>query len=329
MKIDEFIEVSKNVKSIEAVSDFYIPETDGYVVSGDEMAMTKSFLKELTKFSIAELENEPEKASLIGVLIGSHDERPFILRKTLKSQTETDLKNEIDLCHKGLTVNPKCPGAFARIRELLLNFKSDTQLIKQEYEFCNFLTPKRPRNYLLWTHRIWLYDNFPHEIEDISWIQNWTQIHPSDSSAYSYYQHIMPKTVDALMKELQTNTKNLFEFPGHETLWSFRKFLINSLSSAIKIPNDWIHFQSIPENPEYPEVLLGSMITGKYIEMAQKYSINLSLIMEEYSIPEEFKFNLSNEDLVVQLALSDDYPTEFQSQQLAAKRYYKWIHTMF
>ncbi|EAX94161.1 hypothetical protein TVAG_105800 [Trichomonas vaginalis G3] len=324
MNLNDFIDNALKVKSIEAVSDFYIQDSSGIVVSGDEMAISKTLLKELTRFSIVNIDSDADKASLIGVLIGSHDERPFIYRRKFNNQ---NIEEELHFCQIGLTVNPKCQGAFTRIRELLLINKNQSQITKH-IEFCNFLTTKRERNYLLWSHRVWLYDTFSLETDEISWVSNWTKCHPSDSSAFAYYQHIMPKDTEFLQKELKQNTINLFEFPGHESLWSFRKFLLQSLSKSISVPSGWKHINNIHEDLILPEQLFGSQITDAYIELAQKFAVKLSLIPVEYDIPEKSEFNLLNENLIVQIALSDDYPTEFQAQQTAAKRYFRWIHAM-
>ena len=50
MNLNDFIDNALKVKSIEAVSDFYIQDSSGIVVSGDEMAISKTLLKELTRF---------------------------------------------------------------------------------------------------------------------------------------------------------------------------------------------------------------------------------------------------------------------------------------
>ena len=322
-KIAVFLNNWKNIYSIEIVSDFYISDATGIVVEGKEMGVTKSTFKDLTKYSIVTLETDPTNATLVGCLTGSHDDRFFILRGKIP---DLNLEDELHICHIGLTANPKCPGAFARIHKLLTNNEVDQKIIQKEIEFCNFLTTKRPRNYNLWFHRLWLYNKYKLGVKEYEWAKEWAHSHPSDYSAYSYLEYVMPNDRNIFEGELKKNTEMIFEFPGHESLWNYRRFLLMKLD--FKKPENWKKLPILSKEIEYPTKLISSRVTGAYNEICKAYGIKLNLVPGSEENKELFNSDLSYEDLLVQVALSDDFPTEFVKQMASAKKYYHWLHSV-
>ena len=322
-KVSVFLSKWKNINSIEIVSDFYVSDSTGIVIEGNEMGVTKSTFKELTKYSIVTLENDFANATLVGCLIGSHDDRFFILREKI---TDFNFEDELHICHIGLTANPKCPGAFARIHKLLSNNTVDQKIIQKEIDFCNFLTTKRPRNYNLWLHRLWLYNTYELGAKEYEWVKEWAHSHPSDYSAFSYLEHVMPKEKRILECELKKNTEMIFEFPGHESLWNYRRFLLTKL--GFKKPENWKKLPILVKEIEYPTKLISSRVTEAYNEICRVYGIRLNLVPGSEENKELFNSNLSHEDLLVQVALSDDFPTEFVKQMSAARKYYHWLHSV-
>ena len=347
--LDQFLSDWKSLKSIEVVADFYAHDSQQIFREGPELALTKTAYKKLIEYSFLNVEKDTPNSTLVACLLGSHDDRFFMLRN--KSNFELPLKEEIQICHIGLTSNPKCTGAFSRLKMLLNENKDHSEIkniITEEIQFCNMLLEKRERNYNLWSHRSWIYDNFTSLLaeEEYKWAENYAYSHPSDYSCYSYLQHIMPKDLQTLCNQLRTNTRMIFEYPGHESLWNHRKFILASLKEYKKSDKEVNVNETIQERLsklQFPEIIISSRINPLLEKICTIYNITMNLL-PFFELPsqsqEENKEQLLKwidsilsskepEDMIVQVAISDTFPTEHEKQKSSAQKYFKWLHLFY
>ena len=349
--LDQFLSDWKSLKSIEVVADFYAQGSQQIFQECSEMALTKTAYKKLIEYSFFNVQKETSKATLVACLLGSHDDRFFMLRN--KSSFELTLEEEIQICHIGLTSNPKCNGAFSRLKMLLYENKDSTNiksLISNEIIFCNMLLEKRERNYNLWSYRTWIYDTFTDILgnSEYEWAENYSSSHPSDYSSFSYLQHVMPKNLEILCNQLRNNTRMLFEYPGHESLWNHRKFILISLKEFILTKsenqsNEKIDLKQQISNLQFPEIVISSKITPLLEKICLTYHITMNLLpffelpnsKEQENDEELLKWldsifnSKGSEDMIVQVAISDTFPTEHQKQKLSAEKYFKWLHLIY
>lgn len=349
--IDSLIAECEKAKSIEIVSDFLLPENSSFHSEENQIAISKSFYKILLKFIVENIENDPKKASLLGVITGSYDSRIWIIRRKLviKDSDLDSLLKELNLIHIGLVAVPKCAGAFENIRYIMnliesfhINHKIDddqiSDIVKKEREFYSFLTGKMLRNALLWRHRVWFSQFFHTEDEDLEWVENWTKQHPSDSSAFYFMETFITKKLSKsndncgydLVKALQENTKALFIMPGHESIWNHRRFILQNLIPKLKLPSNWSIAQSPNDDFNYPIVTNNNAIKLSYINICNKFGIDLNTIISRTDKDNDScELNLENEDLIVAVSRGDKFPSEYQKQKMSAEKYYRWLRIRF
>lgn len=358
--IDSFLAECETAKSIEIVSDFLLPEQSSFHSEENQVAISKSFYKVLLKFIVDNIETDPKKASLIGVITGSYDSRIWIIRKKLISNLRDidSLQKELNLIHIGLAAVPKCAGAFENTRYILgiclslrdnLSISDDkmVSIIQNEREFYSFLTGKILRNALLWRHRVWFTQFFNTEDEDLKWAENWVKLHPSDSSAFYFMETFIQKKLSSniqtnisntnnenheydLIKALQENTKALFVMPGHESIWNHRRFLLQNLIPKLKIPSNWRPSQSPNDQFDYPIVTSNNAIKLNYIKICDKFGIDLNTIISRTNKDDDScELNLENEDLIVSVSRGDRFPSEYQKQRVSAEKHYRWLRIRF
>lgn len=312
---NSFATAAWEADSIEAVADFMLPDASGMTKSGGDLIISRSLYKEMTVFSILMQSKNPQLASEIGALIGSHDEHIWIMRTKYSYPKE----KEIQLCHLGLTVNPKSPGAYSHLK-VLLQGTNDKELIYNEFKFCQRLTGRRPRNYLLWSYRSWLHTNFKIENDELEWTLNWISQHPSDSSAFSYLQCIMPKDEKTIISYFRENTKMIIDFPGHESLWMFRRYLMQLLKDK------FVTYKKQTEEKEGSQD--GAGITELLYRLSMAFGIKF-MFFQELEPPSDPPIILENESLLTAIAGADNFAAEWESQKLCAERHGVWLSMVF
>lgn len=146
------------------------------------------------------------------------------------------------------------------------NHSSTASVIEHEFMVCTQVAARYPNNYHAWCHRMWVIQNIlkyclkavDRELEET---ENWVSTHVSDHSGFQYRQFLInsisaqlnfqqcslvtcpfhsssSRTLDvktecrsdrlnyALGRELILITDLILSFPGHETLWNHRRFVI-------------------------------------------------------------------------------------------------------
>ncbi|KAH0789805.1 protein prenyltransferase alpha subunit repeat-containing protein 1 [Histomonas meleagridis] len=324
--IDDFINKCKGIKTIDIVGDMFIPGKANIYISDQQLAISKSLYKKILKYTTENISTDPIRCSHAGALIGSFDDRIWITR--LKNKY-LPLREEIQLCHLGLTANPKSPSAFENIRFLLRDCH-DPEIIQEELKFCEVLTTRRTRNALLWRHRVWCCKTFHTEDQDLSWAKKWVESHPSDCSAFYFLEHLMPTDRESLISALADNTSSIFSLPGHESIWFHRRFILQKLIPYLNLPNEWKPLSSPTEEIEFPLCKGERRIRYGYQKICNEFKISISMVFQQTNDENnEINIDLRNEDLIIALARGDNYPVEYEKQKDSAEKHYKWLRFIF
>ncbi len=143
-------------------------------------------------------------------------------------------------------------------------------IVNRELEVCTSAARKYRNNYHAWTHRIWLLKTYcpsnPDILEsELEFTSVWMSHNVSDFSGYHYRQvvltayhgfmeEIIEKTkilqnCQVLLRELGSISKGIKDFPGHETLWNHRRFIVQLLLKLLPqcegVDTDFTNIQDI------------------------------------------------------------------------------------
>lgn len=326
-ELNNLILMSTNVHTIDIVGDVFIPTQASIYVSGDQLAIAKSFYKKILQYVTENIFVDPERCSHAGALIGTYDDRVWVFRRRNRY---LNVKDELKLCHLGITTNPKCQFAFENIRYFVKECK-DEELIKEEFDFCEVIVKRRKRNTLLWRHLVWLTKEFPeYEKRELEWVKKWVANNPADCSAFYYLEFLLPRNKEDLIRELQENTVALFFLPGHESTWNHRRFLLQSLKEYFIIPDNWKQLDSPKCKVVFPLYKTDFQIRNGYQVICDEFCISINLIFKRNNEnKKDVSLNLQNEDIIVALSRGDDLPAEYIKQKSSAEKHYIWLRYSF
>lgn len=342
--INAFLANCSNMKSIEFASDIFIPSKKPFFHEGNQYAISKSFYKIILKCIVENLETDSERATKLGVITGSYNNRVWVLRrKRFCDPCSLDsLINEIHLIHLGLTAVPKCAGAFENLRwvfksilKLFVSLKHRIdEIVKKELEFYAKLTGKCLRNALLWRHRVWFSETF-HTIDDeLNWVEMWVSQNPSDSSAFYFLETListkLPTNEYDLITAYQNNTVALFTLPGHESIWTHRRYLLQKLINHFVKPVNWKLAKSPNEAFKFPLVSNEYNIRSTYLQICDKFGVDLNYIISRTDPNKNScEMNIENEDLIIAVSRGDKFPSEYEKQCQCAEKHYIWLHVRY
>lgn len=321
--IGRFLAACSSADSIEIIGDLFIPGGEPFISDGGQLGLAKSVYAEFVTEIGRNFESDRDRLSYVGAAIGVHDMRAWSHRR-VKGVTLPLVKEQL-LCHLGLTANPKCAGAFENLRFILKGCK-DTSIIDTELAFCGKLTGLRPRNALLWRHRVWLSRTFGTAERELIWAEEWVKRHPADSSAFYFIETMMRTDRTSIVEALVDNTKALFNLPGHESLWHHRRFLLQHLAPELSPPADWKLATAPTDEFTYPGCANDYVITTNYTRLCDAFGIDINLVLvRSDSTDDRVKLDLAIEDVIVAIARSDTYPTEYEKQKECAERHMRWL----
>lgn len=325
-ELDDLIAASNEVTAVDIVSDIFIPTPTSPHISGGHIGISKTLYKTVLRYVTENIFSDPERCSYAGALIGSYDDRVWIIRRR---NQYLSVRDELNLCHIGITANPKCQCAFENIRYFIKDC-NDEELIKGEFDFCEVIVKRRKRNTLLWRHLVWLTKEFPnYEKRELEWVRKWVSNNPADCSAFYFLETLLPRNKEDLIKELQENTTALFFLPGHESTWNHRRFILQSLVENFKIPENWEPLNSPIDKVTFPSFKTDQQIRNAYQLICNEFCISINMIFKREDDVKEVSLNLQNEDTIVALARSDNFPAEFSKQKSSAEKHYIWLRYIF
>ena len=123
-------------------------------------------------------------------------------------------------------------------------------IVDRELEVCTSAARKYRNNYHAWTHRIWLLKTYSFSNarileSELDFTSVWMTENVSDFSGYHYrqvvlstYHGLMEDNIEkakilqncrTLLRDLNSIDKSIKDFPGHETLWNHRRFIVRLL----------------------------------------------------------------------------------------------------
>lgn len=319
--METFVETALSVADIEIVPDFAIEDGKKYFVVENVIGVSDSFLKEMIKFISENIFNDEILCSKIGMIIGSYDERCYFVNKEKKLY---DYKIEYKCLLLGIKCSPKSSLSYSRLKEIVSEYKSE-KMVKEVLETLNIVVKRRDRNYVLWSFRTWLFDNFKHFnlIDDeLKWIQNWCYQNPRDYSAFSYHQHIMPLTRDYLLKELQNNTYNILLSPGSESLWYHRRFLITKLKDMIDFSSKIFDADAIDISCSDYDF---DVVHELYCKLSLKYKVKLPFIHDVIDEADIDRLVIDNDLLLLEISIKEKNIISYLSQYNCALGYHRWL----
>lgn len=316
----QFIDSINLVNKIEVAKDYNFPDGIKILIQGDQMGISQTLFAILTKYSIQHIQDDPVNASLIGVLLGTYNDRVWNVRKNLS----IPILEELHYTHLGITANPKSEYPFIYLRYLIKDCQNQ-ELIQKEFNFINSIDYLRLRNSYLWRHRVWFTETFHKQNEAISWVTQYLQSHPADFSAYSFLQHFTTKDYNSIVKLFQQNTINIFYYPGHESLWYHRRFLLKELK--LESNSEQINFE---ENAFLKPLTSNHALNQLYHQICDIFDIDISEFYKRDSSSEkQLELKLENEDLIFLAAISETFATEAQAQIHCATQHLKWLRDVY
>jgi len=129
-------------------------------------------------------------------------------------------------------------------------------LIRAEFAVCGRAADRYPNNYYAWNQRVWMLQHaggwLPAEayidvvLGELSWSADWVAVHVSDYSGFHYrqvvmaqwkQQHAKEQVCAFLSKELSLTSDLILSYPGHEAVWSHRRYVIYSLNKLSISPD--------------------------------------------------------------------------------------------
>ena len=208
-----------------------------------------------------------EKYSRVGLLLNPNIATFWNLRKNLISNHLSDAQTDLLLSKIVLSWKPKCVEALSHRRWLFRQTPSDCNWLADEMELCTLLSNKVKCNYHIWSHRQWIFVfvTDEHDFNLTLWLsefaisEEWTKYHLSDHSGWHYRQFLLKQLYTNLSKcaeniqllqeaadevkiqsasqfytfllseEIRKNGDLILRFSGHESLWYYRRFLIQNI----------------------------------------------------------------------------------------------------
>lgn len=212
-----------------------------------------------------------EQYSRTALLLNAHVVTFWNYRKRLIVNNYLSAEKDMLLTKIILSRHPKSADTLVHRRWLLKHSPRPDGWLEEELALCTRLAEKQKCNYHAWSHRQWVINNTDDKKFNVGlWLtefetsEEWTKFHLSDHSGWHYRQFLLLRlhshlnqvedelprlqqlvdgaaVVDTtsqlyvclLNEELRKNEDLILVFPGHETLWYYRRFLIQSIESFL------------------------------------------------------------------------------------------------
>lgn len=199
-------------------------------------------------------------------------------RKNLILHQYLEAKSDFLLTKLVLGQKPKCVEALAHRRWLLQQSLGNPGWLESELKLCDQLSNRMKCNYHAWSHRQWVYNlaNTLHGFDPNLWVsefqtsEEWTKYHVSDHTGWhhrkfllghlknsltearsnfemikthfnDFMYHSTPSAFYAslLVDELRKNGALILCYSSHETLWYYRRFLLEAGQREPNVPYSW------------------------------------------------------------------------------------------
>lgn len=199
-------------------------------------------------------------------------------RKNLILNQYLEAKNDYLLTVLVLSQKPKCVEALTHRRWLYQHNIESFNWVESEFKLCDQLSNRAKCNYHAWSHRQWVY-NLTSSLQGFDpnlWMaefqasDDWTKYHISDHTGWHHRKFLLshlkqcltklenhmdqlervltypvhgasPSTFYAslLKQEFRKSEDLILSYIGHETLWYYRRFLIEMGLCEPSPPQTW------------------------------------------------------------------------------------------
>lgn len=209
-----------------------------------------------------------EKYTRVALLLNPNVATFWNTRKRLIGNQLLDTSGDYILTRLVLSQKPKCVEALSHRRWLLQQNTSETGWIDTELLLCDKIANRMKCNYHAWSHRQWVFSQailqqgFSIDLwgSEFETMDTWTKFHLSDHSGWHYRKFLLEQlkkhldkiedSIDYVRKvlknhvsdasslsqlfanllneELRKNEDLIVSFSAHETLWYYRRFVLQA-----------------------------------------------------------------------------------------------------
>lgn len=199
------------------------------------------------------------------LLLTAEDYTIWNLRKQYIIANESSRNAEMNLCALVLKKHPRSSQAFAHRRWLIKDLAAKNEFptssipLAQELHLCLQCAERYCDNYVAWSQRCWLISQFMSDdveklLQELQEVKQWLWMHISDYCCFHYRQQLLKhlkkicsstEMEEILLEESSMMDEILRRYPGHETVWYHRRFLIDYwLSMNPPCDNCLLYWQS-------------------------------------------------------------------------------------
>lgn len=208
-----------------------------------------------------------ERYTRVALLLNANIATFWNTRKRLIANQLLDVNCDFLLTKLVLSQKPKCVEALSHRRWLLQQDTTDHGWVERELNLCDQLSNRMKCNYHAWSHRQWVFSQAIKQqgfdlnlwASELEISDAWTKFHLSDHSGWHYRKFLLDQIrknfgkveqnmevarkilsdptgtasssqlyMNLLNEELRKNEDLILNFSAHETLWYYRRFVLQA-----------------------------------------------------------------------------------------------------
>lgn len=208
-----------------------------------------------------------ERYTRVALLLNANIATFWNTRKRLIANQLLDIDCDFLLTKLVLSQKPKCVEALSHRRWLLQQVPLNPEWVEVELNLCDRIANRMKCNYHAWTHRQWVFSQAVKQqgfslnlwTTELESSDSWTKFHLSDHSGWHHRKFLLDQFrknlakieenmdtarkvlgdvsrtsspsqlyVNLLNEELRKNEDLIMSFNAHETLWYYRRFLLQA-----------------------------------------------------------------------------------------------------
>lgn len=223
----ELIDNSLNYKS-----------TSPFLLKDKRLAIAQWTLPLIYKYALNLLKNSQNPFSISKIILFINPEHYTcwnIRRMEIEKNENFDFIKEFQYTNLIQTKYPKCEVIWNYKKWMMKKMKKVTnEFIEKELDHCSKCSEIYPRNYYAWAYRVFLLNNFKNDDilnMEFKKMMEWIPRHVSDHSAIHHMTLVLDdlNNNDLFMEQMYFSQYLIINFPGHESLWIYRRFLFKKL----------------------------------------------------------------------------------------------------
>lgn len=239
IRVEYGILLLRKEKEFELVDNsFNLKSTCPFLLNEKRLAIAQWSLPLIYKYAINLLQKSKDKFQISKIILFLNPEHYTcwnLRRSFIQGAKNFDFKREFQYTNLIQTKYPKSETIWNYKKWLIKKMENiSNEFLEIEFDHCSKCSEIYPRNYYAWSYRVFLLNHFKNESilkSEFSKIKNWIQRHVSDHSAVHYITLLLDdmKNNDLLLNQMYFNQHLIINFPGHESLWIYRRYLMKNL----------------------------------------------------------------------------------------------------